>query len=138
METEFNRKIAYRDFYGIGKHIYEDQLGWTLDMKREACSLVSKKIFDELIVNVGYNLSFFYVDDGNFYGIHSEVYPIECKRFPKDLTKEFVGFQFDGDTHHDGEVLASFNDEHDIWDNFKINGKSLDEVLRRAYIIRLM
>ncbi len=26
------RKIAIPDFYGVGKHIYEDELGWRLSM----------------------------------------------------------------------------------------------------------
>ena len=43
--TILHRTIAVKDFWGPGKHIYEDQLGWTVDEKKEAGSLASKKIF---------------------------------------------------------------------------------------------
>ena len=34
--TILHRTIAVKDFWGPGKHIYEDQLGWTVDEKKEA------------------------------------------------------------------------------------------------------
>ena len=136
-ETDTARKIAIRDFYGKGRHIYEDQLGWPWEAKREAGSLVSKTIFDFEVVEVGLNLAFYYIDNDTFYGIHREEIPIECKVFPRDRTNEYIGWQCDSDTHKDGEVIASFEDPHDIWDNLKIDGKSLEEVLERSYITYL-
>lgn len=134
---EKNRKIAIPDFYGAGEHIYEDELGWRLEDKKEAGSCVSREIFRYHVEEVGLNLSFYYIDNDTFYGIHSECYPIEVKILPRDRTEKFIGWQATGDTHVDGEVIASFADEHDIWDNLKIDGKSLEEVLERSYIIGL-
>lgn len=131
------RKIAIPNFYRLGEHIYEDQLGWDKEAKRMTGAFISKEIFDALIVNMGLNLAFYYIDNDTFYGLHTECYPIEFKILPRDRSEEFIGWQCDGDTHNDGEVLASFDDEHDIWDNIKIDGKSLEEVLRRSYIITL-
>jgi hypothetical protein len=131
------RKIAIPNFYSPGKHIYEDQLGWNDYARTTAGSYNSKEIFDMLIVTMGLNLAFYYIDNDTFYGLHTECYPIEFKILPRDRSEEFIGWQCDGDTHNDGEVLASFDDEHDIWDNIKIDGKSLEEVLRRSYIIYL-
>lgn len=136
-EIEKNRKIVVKDFYGPGEHIYEDDLGWSMNEKREAGSLVSKKIFDFEVVEVGLNLGFYYVDDDTFYGIHTEQYPIECKILPRDRTKKYIGWQCKVNTHDDGIVIASFDDEHDIWDNLRINGKSLEEVIARSYIMAL-
>ena len=45
MKTK-ERSIAVRDFYGPGKHIYEDQLGWSENERSEARSNVSKEIFE--------------------------------------------------------------------------------------------
>ena len=131
------RKIAIPNFYGLGEHIYEDQLGWDEEAQRSAGSYNSKEIFDMMVVKIGLNLGFYYIDNDTFYGLHTECYPIEFKILPRDRSEEFIGWQCDGDTHNDGEVLASFDDEHNIWDNIKIDGKSLEEVLRRSYIITL-
>ncbi len=132
-----NRKIVVYNFNGEGKHLYEDELGWTINEKKEAGSLVSKKIFDFEVVDVGLNLSFYYVDNDTFYGIHRERYPIECKILPRDRTQKYIYWQCDCNTHDKGEVIAQFDDEHEIWDNLKIDGKSLEEVLLRSYITGL-
>lgn len=131
------RTIVVKDFWGPGKHVYEDQLGWSLDEKKEAGSLVSKKIFEVEIVEVGLNIAFYYVDNDTFYGIHTECYPIECKILPRDRKEKYIGWQCKADTHADGQVIASFDDEHDIWDNLRIDGKNLEEVLSRSYIMAL-
>ncbi len=127
--------IVVPNFFGVGKHLYKHQLGWQDYEKKEAGSLVSEKIFHHEIVEIGYNLSFYYVDNDTFYGIHTERYPIECKILPRDKSKEFIRWQCEGNTHDDGLIIASFDDENDIWDNLRINGKCLEEVLEHSYIM---
>ena len=136
-EKSRNRKIVVYNFNGEGKHLYEDELGWTINEEKEVGSLVSKRIFDFEVVDVGLNLSFYYVDNDTFYGIHRERYPIECKILPRDRTQKYIYWQCDCNTHDRGEVIARFDDEHEIWDNLKIDGKSLEEVLLRSYITGL-
>ena len=131
------RKIALKDFYGEGRHIYEDQIGWDEQNRREARSMVSKEIYDFFVTDMGLNLGFYYIDDDTFYGIHRERYPIQVKILPRDRSEKFVGWQCEADTHDDGEVIASFDDENDIWDNLRINGKTLEEVLERSYIMAI-
>lgn len=99
--------------------------------------MVSREIFRDQIEDVGLNLAFYYIDNDTFYGIHRETYPIECKILPRCRDEKYIGWQCDGDTHCDGQVIASFEDEHDIWDNLRIDGHSLEKVLRRSYIIAL-
>lgn len=131
------RKIAVENFYGDGKHIYVDELGWRPEERQEARTSVSKEIFDFEVVEVGLNLAFYYIDNDTFYGIHSEVFPIEVKELPRDRTEPYIGWQCEGDTHDKGKVLYSFEKAEDIWDNVRINGKTLEEVLERSYIIGL-
>lgn len=131
------RRIALKDFYGVGQHIYEDQIGWDEQNRREARSLVSKEIYDFFVTDMGLNLGFYYIDEDTFYGIHRERYPIQVKILPRDRSEEFLGWQCEVDTHDDGEVIASFDDENDIWDNLCINGKTLEEVLERSYIMAI-
>ena len=88
-------------------------------------------------VEVGLNLAFYYIDNDTFYGIHSEEFPILVKELPRDRTEPYIGWQCDGDTHDEGKVLYSFDKAEDIWDNVRIDGKPLEEVLERSYIIGL-
>lgn len=129
--------ILIENFWDNGKHLTANQLGWQREDKEEARSLISKKIFEFQVVEVGWNMSFYYLDNDTFYGIHRERYPIEVKILPRDRTNPILDWQCKCDTHMDGEVIASFDDEHDIWDNLKIDGKSLEEVIERSVIIIL-
>lgn len=131
------REVAVRDFYGEGKHIYTDQLGWSDVEKREARSLVSKVIFDFEVVKVRHNLSFYYVDGDEFYGICAEADPIEVKKLERDRSEEFIGWQCEAHAEGDGEVLFSFEKAEELWDGIVIDGKNLEEVLSRSYILQV-
>ena len=131
------REVVVKDFYGPDEHLYSDMLGWRTEDKKEARSFVSKDIFKYMIVDVGWNLAFYYVDGDTFYGIHTEWLPIEVKILPRDRAEPYIGLQCEGDTHDDGEVVASFRRREDIWDGLLIDGKSLEEILERSYIMSL-
>lgn len=133
---ELSNGLMCGQFYK-GYPIYRDQLGWQPEQFREARSFVSKEIFDYEIVRVGLNLSFYYFDNDTFYGLHTERFPIEFKILPRDRTQEFLGDQCHCDTHEDGEVLFSFQDREEIWNGVQIDGKSLEEVLERSFIVGL-
>ena len=134
---KLNKEIAIPNFYGEGEHVYKSDLGWGPTQKEEARSLISKEIFDFEVVKTGLNLAFYYIDNDTFYGIHSESLPIEVKILARNKNEQYLGWQCEGDTHADGEVLFSFNDASNIWDNVIIDGKKLDEVLERSFIIAL-
>lgn len=133
-----DRKVVIRNFFTDGKHLYEDQLGWSELEKKEAKSDVSKEIFDFEVVLVGLNLAFYYVDDNTFYGIHTESIPIKVKILPRDNPDSpYIDSQCKGDTHVDGKVIFSCRDPKELWDGVRIAGKSLEEVLSRSFIITL-
>lgn len=54
-----NREIAVRDYWGQGKHIYKDELGWFEGDRMEARSNVSREVF-EYNMSIGRNLTFYY------------------------------------------------------------------------------
>jgi hypothetical protein len=133
-----NRTIVVKDFFGANEHLYLDQLGWTAREKQEARSFVSKEIFEFEVVKVGLNLAFYYVDNDTFYGIHTERTPIEVKVLPRDIdSSPYINSQCKGDTHVEGEVIFSCEDRVLLWDGIRIDGKTLEEVLYRSYIITL-
>ena len=77
-----NRTIALANFYGDGKHLYQDELGWWPSVKEEAHSQISRDIFEYEIVHIGLNLAFYYIDNDTCYGLHTESLPIEFKILP--------------------------------------------------------
>lgn len=133
-----NRIIVVKDFFSANEHLYLDQLGWTAREKQEARSFVSKEIFEFEVVKVGLNLAFYYVDNDTFYGIHTERIPIEVKVLPRDRdASPYINSQCKGDTHVEGEVIFSCDDKNLLWGGISIDGKTLEEVLNRSYIITL-
>lgn len=90
------REVVIKDFYGPDEHLYSDMLGWRTEDKKEARSFVSKDIFKYMIVDVGWNLAFYYVDGDTFYGIHTEWLPIEVKILPRDRAEPYIGLQCEG------------------------------------------
>ena len=139
MEKETaDRKVVIPNYFNDGKHLYEDQLGWSELEKDEAKSDDIKEIFDFEVVLLGLNLAFYYVDDGRFYGIHTESLPIKVKILPLDRPeRKYINSRCRGDTHVDCEVIFSCRDRKELWDGVRIGGKPLGEVLSRSYIITL-
>lgn len=128
--------LIIKDFSGPGEHLYEDRLGWQDAERNEARSKVSKAIFEMEVVKTGLNMTFYYVDNDTYYGIHTEEVPIKVKILPR-ANEPYIEWQCQADTHEDGQVIAEFPRAKDIWDNLKIDGKSLEEVLERSVIMKL-
>ncbi len=132
--------VIIPDFFWEGIHLLSDQIGWREIEKREARSSVSKKIFNYYIEDLGRNMMFYYLGDGNFYGIHSEMCPTPVFRFKKVPDAKYIYLELgDQDTHdfRDGEILCWVDENHLVWDEVKIDGKSLEEVLQNSYIVNI-
>lgn len=138
-EPPRDRTVLIPDFFGKGEPLMAYQLGWDIGNRIEAKSSVSKKIFEYYVEDLGRNLIFYYLEDGNFYGIHAESCPTPVFRFNKDDSEEVVIDQLKGDTHdfEDGEIICWVDSEHNIWDEVRIDGKSLEQVLQRSYIVNI-
>lgn len=133
-------KIIVPNFFGKDKPLLANQLGWNPMQRRETKSSVSRKIFETYVEEWGRNFVFYYVADGNFYGIHAEECPTPVFRFKKDLTEPFIYDQLgNGDTHNykDEVILYMVPCNQNIWDVVKIDGKSLEEVLQDSYIVNI-
>ena len=135
--TKRNHTVVTPNFFGEGVDLEAWQLGWDFDAKLEAKSSVSKNIFNFYICELSRNMVFYYVGDGNFYGIHTEENPTPVFTIHKDTSDPIIFNQIDGDTHkyEDELVLYWFEDDTQIWDTVRIDGKSLEEVLQHSYIL---
>lgn len=132
-------EVLIHNFFGEDQPLLSNQLGWTVDQKRNAKTSVSRKVFEYFVEELQRNLIFFYVKDGNFYGIHSENCPTPVFRFKKDTSEKYLFDQLEGDTHNydEGEILYMIPCDEKIWDVVKIEGRSLEEVLQDSYIVNI-
>ena len=132
------RIIVIKDFYNCGKHLYQDELGWGQYEKREAKSNNTKDIYDHIVGIVGLNVSFFYVGDKNFYAIFTEQAPIAVKLLKYNNPEAEWLYQKRSDTNphsKDCIIMGKYNTAEDIWNNFTIDGKHLDEILENSRIL---
>lgn len=97
-----------------------------------------KEIFNYFWKNF-FSIIFFYVDDVNFYELFMESNPHKFWRIPKieDWDGKYIGRQILWESHQEGNVLCEFDDDTDLWETLKINGKSIGEVLERSYIAEI-
>ncbi len=138
MKKQIQRKIAIKDYYGRGKHVYLDQLGFRRKMRDEARSEVAREVFRYHVEEVGLNLAFYYPPTDTFYAIFKDVWPVRVKTLPRDRRRsDFVGWQCDCDTHDEDQLIATFENIADVWDGLKIDGKDFEEVIMHSYIVAL-
>ncbi len=131
--------VIVPNFFGEGENLEAWQLGWQPENRSETKSSVSKKIFNTYVEVCHFNMIFYYVEDGNFYGIHSENCPIPVFRFRNEDEKYIYDRLGNQDTHdyRDGELLYMVPSNKSVWRTVKIDGKSLEEVLQNSYIVNI-
>lgn len=118
--------------------IKANELGWTEECIRDAMSEDSKEILNYFCRNF-FSIIFYYVDDGNFYELFMESEPHKFWRIPqlKEWDGKYIGRQISWENHQEGEVLFEFDDDTDVWNELKIDGKSIGEVLEHSYIAEI-
>ena len=138
MTNQIERRIAIKDYYGKGNHVYEDEMGFRDRMKSEARSLVAREVFRYHVEEIGLNLGFYYPPTDTFYGILTEVRPVKVKTLPRDRRRsDFIGWQCECDPHDQDQLIATFDDISEVWDGLKIDGKDFEEVIMHSYIVAL-
>ncbi len=141
------RNILIHNFWRIGnngdRNLYESDLGWSDSSRKAAKSDYSEYIFRYWVEDVGLNILFYWLADKNFYAIKTEKTPIELVRINKnpnwdgkcELTK--AGSEYGPTTASEGKIIQTFNDPSEIWSNLKINGISLDSIIKQSVIIEM-
>ena len=142
MSTKENDRVILRNFTETEPHeLYESELGWWKSASADAQSDDPEAIFRYYIDMVGLNIAFYYIDDGCFYSIFTEEIPINVIRKLKDPAWDgrFIIDSAIGavDTDAAGEVIYSTDDASKIWNELRIGGKSIGEVLKRSVILTL-
>lgn len=142
-------KVIIEKFFNVGVNgdisLCEEDLGLQQEnLILDAQSDDPETIFRYIVEIVGLNILFYWVEDGKFYTIETERDPIEVRRIfdnPNwDGDREYMKADKNGygpHTHSAGELLATFKEPADIWDQLKINGVSIGDVLKRSAILDL-
>ena len=142
-------KVIVEKFFNVGVNgdvtLCEEDLGLQQEnLILDAQSDDPETIFRYIVEIVGLNILFYWVEDRNFYTIETERDPIEVRRIydnPNwDGDREYMKAGANGygpSTSSAGELLATFKEPADIWDQLKINGVSIGDVLKRSAILDL-
>jgi len=136
-------EIIIEDFFRYPEphHLMKSYLGWHKTDMSDARSDDSETIFRYYIEEVGFSMSLFCIEDREVYIIDLEKYPIEIRKCHHDPEwngrNELFKFKMGGNHHADGEILCSFEDASQIWDNLVINGKHLIELIPQSYIVEI-
>lgn len=134
-------EILIKDFWHRiePRDVYVGDLGWQESDVLSVGSDNPERIFRYYIEEVGYNMEFYYTKDGNFYVIFTEELPILVKRKLKDpnwdgrfLIESVLDYC---STHGEGEVIYSTDDASVIYDELKIDGVGIGDVLAESVII---
>ena len=116
-------------------------IGWNESDALDAASDDSEQIFRYYIEMVGYDIVFYYLDDGCFYCIITELFALLVERRYKNPDwdgKYIIDSALKSTSTHDGgEVIYSTEDPAEVWDQLKINGLPIGEVLKRSVILEL-
>lgn len=132
------REIAITDYWGRGKHVYKDELGWFEGDRMEARSNVSREIF-EYNISIGRNLTFYYIENDTFYEFFGELEHVQLVKPPRDMSEEYIGWQCDSGSHYppECELVQQYERDEDIWPSTLIDGKTLDYVLDHSFFVEL-
>lgn len=138
-----NNNILIENFWEhiSDHHIRKSDLFWSDSSKLDAMSDNPETIFRYFIEEVGFNISFYWLEDKELYIIRTECYPtpvIRCSHNKDwDGVYELNKFSGLGATYSDGEILCEFEDVSKIWDELTIKGKHLSEILPNSVILEM-
>lgn len=141
------RHIIIKDFWNVGfngdKSLTKEQLGGSKHIQEEAQSDNPETIFRYIVEVVGLNILFYWMKDKQWYTIETEKSPIEVRHiFPNpnwDGKCECLKAGKEGfpQTCSKSEILATFDEPIDIWDNLKIDDAPIGEILKSSVITDL-
>ena len=140
-----DRTVIIENFWRAGtdgdRSLAVEDLGWPQMLQEEARSDYSETIFRYVVEIAGFNLLFYWLKDRNFYVIETEKMPIEVRRISPnpdwDGQCEFTKAASNSgpNTASAGEILATFDSASEIWENLRIDGVGIADIIPEASIL---
>lgn len=112
-------------------------MGFTLSIRTDIHSNVNREIFLYALGELYYEMGFYYAVNETFYFIATMESPIQVLKLPRNSAySHYVGWQCDVTAYEFGEVIATYDTVEELWDDFRIDGKSLEEIIPQSYVMR--
>lgn len=137
------RKRLKKDFWyttlsDSDTNLYEDQLGWRAANQSDAHSTDSWNILKFYLEHYGFDLALYLVEKDEFYYIdniqHNEVLKLK-DRDDWDGNYILERVDFSNILEPEPDVIYEYKDIRDLWQNLKIHGLSLKEVIDRSVVM---
>lgn len=118
--------------------VKQSDLGWRERDYQDAGSDNPEKVFNYHWKHF-FSIVFYYPAKGSFYELFMEGYPF---KFWKVKTRDkwdgkWISQQIAWNSHEEGEVLFTFDDDTDLWNALKIDKKTIGEVLANSLILEI-
>lgn len=137
------RIILKKDFWHPSQwdsdtNLYEDELGWREENISDAHSTDSWNIFKFYLEHYGFDLALYLVQSDEFYYIdnmqNNEVLKLKDR---EDWDGQYImeRVEFSHFPNPEPEVVYEYKDIRDLWQNLKIHGLSLKEVIEKSVVL---
>lgn len=132
------KRIILNNWHPQDPIVYSDELGWREDDYLDAESRNPEDVFNYHWRHY-HSIVFYYVGDGNFYELFMEGHPFKFWRVRKrgDWDGKWICDMITWNNHEEGEVLFEFDDDTDLWNELKLNGLPIGEVIKNSVIAEI-
>lgn len=129
------RDIVIPEFYGPNDHLYRDELGCPIELRRSARTANAYKVFDYLM-NLWANVDIFDPVTHIWWGIHAERKLAPVGRMPYDPTQPYEMMRWGQDTHdmEEKDIVCYVIEPQELWRQHVFAGRTLEELFRDGYI----
>ena len=119
-------------------NLYEDQLGWNDANQSDAHAHDSFNILKFYLDRYGFDLAIYLVEKDEFYYIentqHNEVLKLK-DRENWDGKYIIERVEFSHSPEPEPDVIFEYKDSRDLWQNLKIHGLPLNEVIKKSVVM---
>lgn len=118
--------------------ILSSDLGWHKSDYLDAESRDPETVFNFFWRNFN-SIVFYYPQNGNFYELFMESEPFKFWKVNQktDWDGKWVVDRIAWDEHEEGQVLLTFDDDTNLWNILKIDGKPIGEVISQSLIAEI-
>lgn len=136
------KKVVLENFwppqFGDGDtNLYDNEIGWRIEERTSAGSDDTKEVFDFHCKLCPYNLELYYLEDGNFYYFDINNFGGVFQLQPEqdwDGKYIFQKVKSTDSPDYDPDYIFVFDTAQELWDKFRLNGKTLKYIIEHSVV----